>query len=75
MFPSTLEDFKVELYPNVRRLLFSGFNRQNILGVRGAPTNYLTSQPMTLSVQLSLNHIPAENILITSHKEIDRSKG
>lgn len=65
MFPVALEDFKIEIYPNVRKLLFHGFNRQDALSTRKKMSN-LTTQPMSLSIQLNLSDLAFENILRTS---------
>ncbi|VEU22069.1 DEKNAAC103101 [Brettanomyces naardenensis] len=62
MFPSSLEDFKIEVYPNARKLLFHGFNRQEALSARKKRLSALTSWPMSLSIQVSLNDLAYENI-------------
>ncbi|GMG00419.1 unnamed protein product [[Candida] boidinii] len=83
IFPSQLEDFRLEIYPNLRRILFHGYNRQQLLTQKSTSRysnnnrNYSTassfeSQPMTLSSQLSLNDLVTENFYSTSNEEEDK---
>lgn len=83
IFPSQLEDFRLEIYPNLRRILFHGYNRQQLLTQKSTTRNgnnnrnYSTaasfeSQPMTLSSQLSLNDLVTENFYSTSDEEEDK---
>ncbi|KAH3666200.1 hypothetical protein OGAPHI_004389 [Ogataea philodendri] len=58
MFGHGLEDFKVELYPEARKILLHGYNRQELLSRQN--TSW-ASQPMSLSMQLSLNDITEDN--------------
>ncbi|QOU18825.1 hypothetical protein BRETT_001896 [Brettanomyces bruxellensis] len=65
MFSNTLEDFKIEMYPNARKIQFHGFNRQKALSARTKLTP-LSNQPMSLSIQVSLNDLIYDNIMKTS---------
>ncbi|KAG7711459.1 hypothetical protein KL948_000101 [Ogataea haglerorum] len=60
MFGQGLEDFRLEVYPSARKMLLHGFNRQELLSQKNAS---LATQPMSLSMQLSLNDMVEENTL------------
>ena len=61
MFSNALEDFKIEIYSNARKMQFHGFNRQKALSARTKITP-LSNQPMSLSIQMSLNDLIYDNI-------------
>ncbi|KAG7831557.1 hypothetical protein KL920_001077 [Ogataea angusta] len=60
MFGQGLEDFRLEVYPSARKMLLHGFNRKELLSQKNAS---LATQPMSLSMQLSLNDLVDENTL------------
>lgn len=61
MFPASLQDFKIEIYPNRGSLKFSGFNRQELLSKSSAAFNH-KDKSMTLDIMLLLEDINFSNI-------------
>jgi hypothetical protein len=70
LFPSMLEDFRIEINPTDGLISFKGFNRQQHITKGEAAYN----KPMTLGIQLRLNQIVYNNIRDQDKTEIDDNK-
>lgn len=71
MFPGSIDDFRIEVFPNSRKLVFHGFNRQDALSVSKRLDN-LAGQPMSLSIEINLNDVAYENIVQDEDPQANR---
>lgn len=67
MFPSSLEDFKIEVNTLLRKLNLIGFNKQQL--VTGSKESQTLKQPMSLTVGVSLSDILGDNFPDTDTRD------
>ncbi|KAI0464086.1 hypothetical protein LJB42_001687 [Komagataella kurtzmanii] len=59
MLPNNVVDFKIDIYPDLRKCSFQGFDKQQLLSNK---VNSLLKQPISLSVAFFLNEFNEDNI-------------
>lgn len=68
MFPSTLEDFKIQVFPNKRVVHLMGFNRNELFS-----TSNHKDKPMTLKIVMNLDDIIFSNVTSSKIQNEDYS--